>query len=58
MTRTFAERQLCKVRGVFRAITRPAAIQNISLAYKIEEQKLKQMVEQLIKDGQINGKIH
>jgi len=45
MTRTFAERQLCKVRGVFRAITRPAAIQNISLAYKIEEQKLKQMVE-------------
>ena len=32
MTRTFAERQLCKVRGVFRAITRPVAIQNISLA--------------------------
>ena len=37
MTRSFAERQLCKVRGLMRAITRPAALSAIANTYKMEE---------------------
>ena len=57
MTKTFAERQLGKVRGILRGVTRPAALSQISQLYKIEEQKLKVMTEQLIKDKQILGKV-
>ncbi len=58
MTKTFADRLLCKVRGILRAITRPAALSVLSQTYKIEEQKLKSLAEQLIKDCEIKGKIH
>jgi len=51
ITQTYAERQLAKVRGVLRAITRPAALSAIAQAYRIEEQKFKNMADQLIREG-------
>eukprot|EP00347_Sterkiella_histriomuscorum_P011179 403373446 len=57
MTKTFAERQICKVRGILRGVTRPVALSAVAQQFKIEEQKLKNITDQLMKEGQIKGKI-
>ncbi|CDW88324.1 UNKNOWN [Stylonychia lemnae] len=57
MTKTFAERQVCKVRGILRGVTRPVALSAIATQFKVEEQKLKNITDQLIKESQIKGKI-
>lgn len=54
---TFSERQLCKVRGIMRAITRPTSINSLSQRFALDELKLKTLAEQLIKSGEIQGKI-
>lgn len=57
ITKTFAERQHNKIRGILRAVTRPVSLTQISSSYKIEEQKMKSITEQLMREGFINGKI-
>lgn len=40
-----------------RAITRPAALSALASTYKFEEQKFKGIVDTLIRDGLIKGKV-
>ena len=57
MTKTFADRQICKVRGILRAVTRPASLSALAQQFKIEEQKIKSITEQLLRLGQVKGKV-
>eukprot|EP00350_Pseudokeronopsis_sp_OXSARD2_P002923 CAMPEP_0170550592 /NCGR_PEP_ID=MMETSP0211-20121228/8635_1 /TAXON_ID=311385 /ORGANISM="Pseudokeronopsis sp., Strain OXSARD2" /LENGTH=218 /DNA_ID=CAMNT_0010857223 /DNA_START=297 /DNA_END=953 /DNA_ORIENTATION=- len=56
ITQSFADRQLCKIRGILRAVTRPVALSQIASSYKVEEQKLKNTADTLLKEGYIKGK--
>ena len=57
MTKTFADRQICKVRGILRAVTRPASLSALAQQFKIEEQKIKSITEQLLRLDQVKGKV-
>ena len=57
VSHTFAERLLCKVRGIIRATTRPISLNVLASRYQIEEQKFKTLVEQLIREESVQGKI-
>ena len=57
ISNTFAERLFCKVRGIMRGITRPTSINMLSQRFQIDELKLKSLIDQLIKNGEISGKI-
>jgi hypothetical protein len=57
VSNTFAERQICKVRGIMRGITRPTSINLLSQRFQIDEIKLKALTDQLIRQGEIMGKI-
>ena len=49
-TESHSERIKSKVRGMVRAITRPVQLTELASRFKFDDQKLKAIIEQLIKD--------
>ena len=54
---TFSRREVCKVRGIVRGVTKPVLISHLSNKFKIDELKLRSTVEELIKKGDVSGKM-
>ena len=54
---TFSRREMCKVRGIVRGVTKPVSISQLTNKFKIDELKLRNTIEELIKKGDASGKV-
>ena len=57
VTDTFSRREVCKVRGIVRGVTRPVSVSQLAQKFKIDELTLRNTIEELIKRNEIFGKI-
>jgi hypothetical protein len=56
-TEAFVARQRAKVQGVFSALTKPTAIQNLIQEYGFHSKLFMETVNQLIENGRLPGKL-
>lgn len=57
VSKHYQSRQVCKVRGILRAITKPTSINQLSTKFEIEEVRLKTIIDELVKTEQVAGKM-
>ena len=57
VTEGFSRREVARIRGLLRGITRPAALTQLAHRVKTDETKLKNTIEELVKQEKISGKI-
>mgnify|MGYP000235715213 CR=1 FL=1 len=57
VTEGFSRREHARIRGLMRGVTRPAPINTLAQRVKVDEVKLKNTIEELIKTEKISGKI-
>lgn len=57
VTEGFSRREFARIRGLLRGVTRPATLTSLAQRIKIDEFKLKATIDELVKSGNIGGKI-
>lgn len=55
-TKAFLGRQIGQIRGILRAITKPTSVSQLSSKFKLDEVRIKAVIEDLSKSDQIAGK--
>ena len=57
VTEGFSRREFARIRGLLRGVTRPSSLSSLAQRIKIDEFKLKDSIDELVKSGKIGGKI-
>lgn len=56
-TSSYFDREKCKIRGIFTAVTRPIATSQIISTFKLDENTFYIVLDELTKSGEIKGKV-